>query len=177
MDNLEGMLMVPPERGPILGKAVWKEDAEPSQQWPLSSITDCQVQQITHRKQGPVLPTLVVSIADKEKKRRSSRAAGFISSSRDANATTLWFRTPSDDHHLSLHEWARNILDRKSPMSPTESPMSPQFSNPFSSMSRDTSDYFSRPTSGHQSGRSDPRSLQHKSSVTTQSTSTTTTTT
>jgi hypothetical protein len=24
MDNLEGMLMVPPERGPILGKAVWK---------------------------------------------------------------------------------------------------------------------------------------------------------
>ncbi|SPJ79828.1 uncharacterized protein FTOL_08219 [Fusarium torulosum] len=228
MDNLEGMLMVPPERGPILGKAVWKlryvvvgrrttrigpsqsqlisngrnnslggsrsfpklpieeacifiyknkDDTEPSQQWPLSTITDCQVQQITHRKQGPVLPTLVVSIADKEKKRRSSRAAGFISSSKDANATTLWFRTPSDDHHLSLHEWARNILSRKSPMSPAESPMSPQFSNPFSSMSRDASDYFSRPSSGHRSGRSDPRSLQHKSSVTTQSTTTTTTTT
>jgi len=24
MDNLEGMLMVPPERGQILGRAVWK---------------------------------------------------------------------------------------------------------------------------------------------------------
>ncbi|KAJ4249512.1 hypothetical protein NW762_012369 [Fusarium torreyae] len=227
MDNLEGMLMVPPERGQILGRAVWKlrhvvvgrrkvgpslsqlisngrnnslggsrsfpklpteeaclfiykhkEDTEPIQQWPVNSITDCQVQQITHRKQGPVLPTLVISIADKEKKRRSSRAAGLISSSKEASATTLWFRTPSDDHHLSLHEWARNILSRKSPMSPMspESPMSPQFSNPFSnpfaSMSRDPSDYFSRPTSGNRSGRSDPRSLQHKSSATTQSTAT-----
>ncbi|KAJ4010286.1 hypothetical protein NW752_004960 [Fusarium irregulare] len=169
MDNLEGMLMVPPERGQILGRAVWK-------QWAVNSITDCQVQQINHRKQGPVLPTLVISIVDKEKKRRSSRAAGLISSNKEANATTLWFRTPPDDHHLSLHEWARNILSRKSPMSP-ESPMSPQFSNPFASMSRDTSEYFSRPPSGNRSGRSDPRSLQHKSSTTTQSTSTTTTTT
>ncbi|KAF4967160.1 hypothetical protein FSARC_5232 [Fusarium sarcochroum] len=167
MDNLEGMLMVPPERGQILGRAVWK-------QWPVNSITDCQVQQITHRKQGPVLPTLVISIADKEKKRRSSRAAGLISSSKEASATTIWFRTPPDDHHLSLHEWARNVLSRKSPMSPMspESPMSPQFSNPFASMSRDPSDYFSRPASGNRSGRSDPRSLQHKSSATTQSTAT-----
>ncbi|KAM0297725.1 hypothetical protein ACHAPM_009458 [Fusarium culmorum] len=227
MDNLEGMLMVPPERGQILGRAVWKlryvvvgrrnarlglgqsqsisngrnnslgggrsfpklpieeaciliykhkEDTEPIQQWPINSITDCQVQQINHRKQGPVLPTLVISIADKEKKRRSSRAAGLISSSKEANATTLWFRTPPDDHHLSLHEWARNILSRKSPMSP-DSPMSPQFSNPFASMSRETSEFFSRPSSGNQSGRSDLRSLQHKSSTTTQSTATTTTTT
>ncbi|EWY99211.1 hypothetical protein FOYG_03327 [Fusarium oxysporum NRRL 32931] len=61
-------------------------------------------------------------------------------------------------------------------MSP-ESPMSPQFSNPFATMSRDASDYFSRPTSGNKSGRSDPRSLQHKSSINTQSTTTTTTTT
>ncbi|KAF5025048.1 hypothetical protein F66182_2865 [Fusarium sp. NRRL 66182] len=214
MDNLEGMLMVPPERGQILGRAVWKlryvvvgrrnTRAGPSnsqfnngrnnslggnrsfpklhteetclyvykhKQWPINSITDCHVQQITHRKQGPVLPTLVISVADKEKKRRSSRAAGLISSSKDANATTLWFRTPPDDHHLSLHEWARNILSRKTPMSP-ESPLSPQFTNPFASMSRDPSDYFPRPTSGHRSGRSDPRSLQHKSSATTQSTAT-----
>ncbi|KAJ4187962.1 hypothetical protein NW767_008919 [Fusarium falciforme] len=225
MENLEGLLMVPPDRGQILGRAVWKpryvvvgrrnagaghpgspsysqlvsnsrnnslgnkslaklpteeccifvykhkEDTEPSQQWPINSITDCQVQQIAHRKQGPVLPTLVISIADKEKKRRSSRAAGLISSSKEANATTLWFRTPTDDHHLSLHEWARFILARKSPMSP-ESPMSPQFSNPFSSRPRDTSDYFSRPTSGNQSGRSDTRALQHKSSSNTHSTAT-----
>ncbi|EEU44684.1 uncharacterized protein NECHADRAFT_49140 [Fusarium vanettenii 77-13-4] len=171
MENLEGLLMVPPDRGQILGRAVWKDDTEPSQQWPINSITDCQVQQIAHRKQGPVLPTLVISIADKEKKRRSSRAAGLISSSKEANATTLWFRTPTDDHHLSLHEWARFILARKSPMSP-ESPMSPQFSNPFSSRPRDTSDYFSRPTSGNQSGRSDTRALQHKSSSNTHSTAT-----
>ncbi|EWG48070.1 hypothetical protein FVEG_07993 [Fusarium verticillioides 7600] len=227
MDNLEGMLLVPPDRGQILGRAVWKlryvvvgrrnirggpsqsqfipngrnnslggsrsfpklpieesciliykhkDDNEPIQQWPVNSITDCQVQQINHRKQGPVLPTLVISVADKEKKRRSSRAAGLISSSKEASATTLWFRTPPDDHHVSLHEWARNILARKSPMSP-ESPMSPQFSNPFASMSRDASDYFSRPTSGNKSGRSDPRSLQHKSSINTQSTTTTNTTT
>ncbi|KAM0411982.1 hypothetical protein ACHAPD_010205 [Fusarium lateritium] len=44
-------------------------------------------------------------------------------------------------------------------------------------MSRDTSEYFSRPSSGNRSGRSDLRSLQHKSSTTTQSTATTTTTT
>ena len=161
---------------PYLTSFEFQEDTEPIQQWAVNSITDCQVQQINHRKQGPVLPTLVISIVDKEKKRRSSRAAGLISSNKEANATTLWFRTPPDDHHLSLHEWARNILSRKSPMSP-ESPMSPQFSNPFASMSRDTSEYFSRPPSGNRSGRSDPRSLQHKSSTTTQSTSTTTTTT
>ncbi|KAM5342581.1 hypothetical protein ACJ41O_013547 [Fusarium nematophilum] len=225
MENLEGMLMVPPDRGQILGRAVWKmryvvvgrrnsgaghpgspsysqlvtssrnnslgnkslakipteecclliykhkEDTEPCQQWPINCITDCQVHQVAHRKQGPVLPTLVISIADKEKKRRSSRAAGLISSSKDANATTLWFRTPPDDHHLSLHEWARFILSRKSPMSP-ESPMSPQFTNPFASRPRDPSDYFSRPTSGNQSGRSDTRGLQHKSSSNTHSTAT-----
>ena len=130
----------------------FQDDNEPIQQWPVNSITDCQVQQINHRKQGPVLPTLVISVADKEKKRRSSRAAGLISSSKEASATTLWFRTPPDDHHVSLHEWARNILARKSLMSP-ESPMSPQFSNPFASMSRDASDYFSRPTSGNKSGQ------------------------
>ncbi|KAM0435213.1 hypothetical protein ACHAPT_003303 [Fusarium lateritium] len=225
MENLEGMLMVPPDRGQILGRAVWKpryvvvgkrnagpghpgspsysqlvsnsrnnslgnkslsklpteeccifvykhkDDTEPSQQWPINSITDCQVQQIAHRKQGPVLPTLVISIADKEKKRRSSRAAGLISSGKESSATTLWFRTPTDDHHLSLHEWARFILARKSPLSP-ESPMSPQFSNPFASRPRDTSDYFSRPTSGNQSGRADTRGLQHKSSSNTHSTTT-----
>ncbi|KAF4966326.1 hypothetical protein FZEAL_10666 [Fusarium zealandicum] len=225
MDNLEGMLMVPPDRGQILGRAVWKvryvvvgrrntgaghpgspsysqlvsssrtnslstkslskappedcflfifkhkDDTDPSQQWSIHSITDCQVQQIAHRKQGPVLPTLVISIADKEKKRRSSRAAGLISSNKDASATMLWFRTPPDDHHLSLHEWARFILARKSPMSP-DSPMSPQFSNPFSQRSRDTCDYFSRPSSGNQAGRSDTRALQHKSSSNTHSTAT-----
>ncbi|KAF4463241.1 hypothetical protein FALBO_9949 [Fusarium albosuccineum] len=208
MDNLEGMLMVPPDRGQILGRAVWKlryvvvgrrnagtgHPGSPSYSQLVSNsrnnslgnkslakppteesclfIYKHKVQQIAHRKQGPVLPTLVITIVDKERKRRSSRAAGLISSSKEASSTTLWFRTPPDDHHLSLHEWARFILSRKSPMSP-ESPMSPQFSNPFSSRPRDPSDYFSRPTSGNQSGRSDTRALQHKSSSNTQSTATT----
>lgn len=124
---------------------------------------------MAHRKQGPVLPTLVVTISDKERKRRSSRAAGLISASKDSNTTTLMFRTPQDDHHPSLHEWARFILSKKSPMSP-ESPMSPQFSNPFAPRSRDAPDYFQRPTSGSQSNRSDSRGLQHKSSINTYST-------
>ncbi|KPM35187.1 hypothetical protein AK830_g11373 [Neonectria ditissima] len=230
MESLDGMLMVPPDRGQILGRAVWKmryvvvgrrtfstggqqgnsspsyshlvtssrnnsltpkstaktptdesclfiykhkEDTEPSQQWPLSCITDCQVQMVAHRKQGPVLPTLVITMSDRERKRRSSRAAGLISSSKETSANTMWFRTPQDDHHPSLHEWARFILSRKSPMSPgPESPMSPQFTNPFAPRSRDQADYFSRPNSGNQPGRSDTRALQHKSSANTHSTGT-----
>ncbi|KAH8733419.1 hypothetical protein BGZ61DRAFT_344537 [Ilyonectria robusta] len=228
MESLDGLLMVPPDRGQILGRAVWKtryvvvgrritsagqqgtsnpsysqlvtssrnnsltpkpiaktptdecclliykhkEDNEPNQQWPISGIADCQVQMVAHRKQGPVLPTLIVTLSDKERKRRSSRAAGLISSNKETSANTLWFRTPPDDHHPSLHDWARFILSKKSPMSPMspESPMSPQFTNPFAPRSRDQPDYFSRPTSGNQPGRSDTRALQHKSSANTQST-------
>lgn len=84
---------------------------------------------------------------------------------------TLWFRTPPEDHHPSLHEWARFILSKKSPMSP-DSPMSPTFTNPFAARSRDPSDYFNRPTSGNQPNRQDQRGLQHKSSSHTQSTGT-----
>lgn len=146
-----------------------QEDTEPSQQWAISSIADCQVQMVAHRKQGPVLPTLVVSLSDKERKRRSSRAAGLISSSKESSTTSLWFRTPPDDHHPSLHDWARFILSKKTPLSP-ESPMSPQFTNPFAPRSRDTSDYFSRPTSGNQPGRPETRPLHHKSSANTHST-------
>ncbi|KAK7402841.1 hypothetical protein QQX98_011401 [Neonectria punicea] len=227
MESLDGMLMVPPDRGQILGRAVWKmryvvvgrrnastgqqvnsspsyshlvtssrsnsltpkpiaktptdecclfiykhkEDIDPIQQWTLNCITDCQVQMVAHRKQGPVLPTLVITMSDKERKRRSSRAAGLISSSKETSASTLWFRTPQDDHHPSLHEWARFILSKKSPMSP-ESPMSPQFTNPFAPRSRDQADYFSRPNSGNQPGRCDTRALQHKSSANTHSTGT-----
>lgn len=89
---------------------------------------------MSHRKQGPVLPTLVITISDKEKKRRSSRAAGLIST-KESTTTTLWFRTPPDDHHCSLHEWRQFILSRRLPTSPEspESPASPTFTNPFSS--------------------------------------------
>ncbi|KAF6819103.1 hypothetical protein CSOJ01_01488 [Colletotrichum sojae] len=244
MESCEGVLLIPPDRGQILGRAIWKpryvvvgsrsvyregvtsptfpqassasrpngaippkiqprpiavddyyisifkskvrlnttefsgqnlsllnlqDDWEPSYQYPVSSVIDCQVQMLAHRKQGPVLPTLVVTINDKEKKRRSSRAAGLISS-KESTATTLWFRTPPDDHHISLHEWARFIISRKLPMSP-ESPASPSFTNPFSPQqpqrSRDTAEYFPRPPSANpNSGRG---TLQHKNSTQTYS--------
>ncbi|TEA22000.1 hypothetical protein C8034_v006098 [Colletotrichum sidae] len=246
METCEGVLLIPPERGQILGRAVWKpryvvvgsrsvhreavtsptfpqisslsrtngappkilprplatddyyisifkskvrlnttefsgqslsllnlqDDWEPSCQYPVSSIIDCQVQMLAHRKQGPVLPTLVITINDKEKKRRSSRAAGLMSS-KESTATTLWFRTPPDDHHLSLHEWARFIISRKLPMSP-ESPASPSFTNPFSQQQqqqqqqrpRDGVDYFPRPPSGNPNTRT---TLHHKNSTQTYS--------
>ncbi|OLN86966.1 hypothetical protein CCHL11_04645 [Colletotrichum chlorophyti] len=236
METCEGLLLIPPDRGQILGRALWKpryvvvgnrnvhretitsptfpsnskrngappkiqprtpandeyyisvfkskvrssttefsgqnlsllnlqDDWEPSAQYPVSSVIDCQVQMFAHRKQGPVLPTLIITINDKEKKRRSSRAAGLISS-KESTATTLFFRTPTDDHHISLHEWARFILSRKLPMSP-ESPASPSFTNPFTQQrSRDASDYFPRPPSGNQNPRN---TLHHKNSTQTYS--------
>ena len=113
---------------------------------------------VAHRKQGPVLPTLVISINDKGRKRRSSRAAGLITS-KESSSATLWFRNPPDDHHPSLHEWARFILSKKLPMSP-ESPASPSFTNPFASRQRDASDYLQRPPS-NQNSRTGPN---HKGS-------------
>ncbi|GKT40964.1 uncharacterized protein ColSpa_01145 [Colletotrichum spaethianum] len=200
METCEGVLLIPPDRGQILGRAIWKpraaanddyyvsifkskvrlnttefsgpnlsllnlqDDWEPSYQYPVSSIVDCQVQMLAHRKQGPVLPTLVITINDKEKKRRSSRAAGLISS-KESTATTLWFRTPPDDHHISLHDWARFIISRKLPMSP-ESPASPSFTNPFTQQRSRDVDYFPRPPSGNPNSRG---TLQHKNSTQTYS--------
>ncbi|GJC93388.1 hypothetical protein ColKHC_02214 [Colletotrichum higginsianum] len=150
--------------GPNLSLLNLQDDWEPSYQCPVSSVTDCQVQMLAHRKQGPVLPTLVITINDKEKKRRSSRAAGLISS-KESTATTLWFRTPPDDHHISLHEWARFIISRKLPMSP-ESPASPSFTNPFTQQRSRDVDYFPRPPSGNPNPRG---TLQHKNSAQTYS--------
>ncbi|KAG5948882.1 hypothetical protein E4U60_000360 [Claviceps pazoutovae] len=127
----------------------WQEDWEPIQRWLLSDVSDCQVQQVSNRKQGPVLPTLVVTICDNQRKRRSSRAAGFMSS-KDSGVKTLWFRTPPDDHHPSLHEWARFITAKKSSVSnavgsPT-SPVSPTF---FQTPNYERQDHVSRPGSGN----------------------------
>ncbi|KAG6041250.1 hypothetical protein E4U41_005291 [Claviceps citrina] len=140
-----------------------KDDGEPVQRWLLAQVSDCQVQQLSHRKQGPVLPTLVVTISENPPKRRSSRAAGFITSNKDPAVKTLWFRTPPDDHHPSLHEWARYIMARKSAASNVESPMSPVFTSPFQTPTHDKPDYFQPP-----GGSS--RGLQHKGSPATYST-------
>ncbi|KAH6626958.1 hypothetical protein B0J18DRAFT_155714 [Chaetomium sp. MPI-SDFR-AT-0129] len=194
---MEGLLSVPPERGTIIGRAVWKaryvvignvdrvrtqqghasrmpsnrsstakelskapeglflsiykskEDTEPIQQHAISSIADCQLQLLAHRKQGPVLPTMVLSIlpdppSDKARKRRSSRTAAF-SMPRETGPTALLFR-PGDELQ-NLQEWTRFIqqliqpthgLDR-APMSPL-TPASPTFINPFAPRSRDPSE-------------------------------------
>ncbi|RFU78809.1 hypothetical protein TARUN_3376 [Trichoderma arundinaceum] len=149
-----------------------KEDVEPAYQWPTSCILDCQVQMLAYRKQGPIQPTLVVTIADKERKRRSSRSVGLITS-KDSGSSTLWFRTPPDDHHTSLYDWAQFILAKKNPAG-SDGNTTPVFSSPFSPRSREAPEYFTRPDSGNQasSSRPDARPLQHKSSSTTYSTGT-----
>lgn len=129
---------------------------------------------LAHRKQGPVLPTLVIIIApdpttEKLRKRRSSRAATLVSS-KETGPTTLWFRTEGEAYRL--HEWARcihatvhpNVPDYlpMSPISPTSPSLaSPSFNNPFMRPSREPSDYSSnRPPSAPKS------SLHYKASTT-----------
>jgi hypothetical protein len=142
-----------------------KDDAEPVQQWPLSCVTDCSIQMLAKRKQGPVLPTLVVTLNDKERKRRSSRAGSLISASRESGASSLWFRIPPDDHHPSLHDWAHFIQSKKAAVGEEDSPITPT-SVTFSPRSKDAPDYFNRPESNPAN-----RSLHHKSSTATYSTS------
>ncbi|XXH00178.1 hypothetical protein Hte_006520 [Hypoxylon texense] len=197
---MEGTLLIPPDRGTIIGRAVWKpnlsfsqvlsaarikdngsrsskpqpraqpdavylsiyksrDDWEPVQQHSMASITQCQVQMLAHRKQGPVLPTLAIQISpdpatDKLRKRRSSRTAG-LTSTKESGPTTLWFRL-GDDRTYKLEDWARYIhslmqteFPGRHPISPV-SPTSPTFINPFSP-SRDTTDFYIGTSSGSSS--------------------------
>lgn len=141
-----------------------QDDTEPVQQWPLGSVTDCSIQMLAKRKQGPVLPTLVMTLTDKERKRRSSRAGSLISASRDSGPASLWFRAPPEDHHPGLHEWKNFIQSRKAVHGEEDSPLTPT-SATFYPRSKDIPDYFSRPESNPTN-----RSLQHKSSTATYST-------
>ncbi|KAI1079389.1 hypothetical protein F5B20DRAFT_581490 [Whalleya microplaca] len=222
---MEGTLLVPPDRGTIIGRAVWKprylvigpqkdasqpnlsfthvlsaarikdaagrsskppprlqpdliflsiyktkDDWELVQQHSIASITECQVQMMSHRKQGPVLPTLSIQISpdpatDKLRKRRSSRTAG-LTSTKESGPTTLWFRL-GDDRTYKLEDWARYIqsliqpeIPGRHPISPI-SPTSPTFINPFSSShSRDTSEFASGSNEGSKRTR---KKLQLKS--------------
>ncbi|KAK4171877.1 hypothetical protein QBC36DRAFT_86529 [Triangularia setosa] len=207
---MEGYLSVPPDRGTIIGRALWKprymvvggphrdqtpsimrapsnrssaprelfkvpsegiflsiykskDDQEPSQQYSINSITDCQVQMMAHRKQGPVLPTLVINIipdpiADKLRKRRSSRTAGFTSN-KDTGPTQLLFRAVDEQQQQqhqprhNLQDWSRFIqqliqpnIPGRAPLSPV-TPASPTFVNPFA-RPRELSDS-QRPGSGN----------------------------
>ncbi|KAI1655675.1 hypothetical protein F4813DRAFT_158337 [Daldinia decipiens] len=213
---MEGALLVPPDRGSIIGRAAWKprylvvgppkdgsqpntgfsqvlnaarikdvggrssksqqriqpdlvylsiyktkDDWEPVQQHSMASITNCQVQKLAYRKQGPILPTLAVQISpdpttDKLRKRRSSRTAG-LTTTKESGPTTLWFRL-GDDRTYTLEDWARyiqslmlpDVLGRH-PISPI-SPTSPSFINPFSpSSSRDANEFYTGTSSGSSS--------------------------
>lgn len=231
---MEGTLLIPPDRGTILGRALWKpryvvvgsaqrdgvapdggstnnlslsqvlsasrpkdaqkqtaklqrlppsgvylsiyktkDDWEPVQQHSMASITDCQVQMLAHRKQGPVLATLVLQVSpdpatDKLRKRRSSRTAG-LTSTKESGPTTLLFR-PGEDG-FSLHDWARCITALAQPAGPEQfpispvSPTSPGFFNPFSPRPRDGGEF--RPASGgHETARRP--TVSHKPSGQTQ---------
>ncbi|KAK5627457.1 hypothetical protein RRF57_003172 [Xylaria bambusicola] len=118
-----------------------KEDKEPICQHSITSITDCQVRQVAHRKQGHV-PTLTIQISpdpatDKLRKRRSSRSGGLIAT-KDSGPSTLLFLT-TEGSHYGLDDWARYIQtlvqrQQSMPMSPI-SPSSPTFISPFSPVS------------------------------------------
>lgn len=134
---------------------------------------------LAHRKQGLVLPTLVIIIApdpttEKLRKRRSSRAATLVSG-KDSGPTTLWFRTEGEAYRL--HEWARciqasaqtNLPDSHLPMSPispgSPSLASPSFNNPFIRQPRETINFScSRPPSAPKA------TLHHKGSTATATT-------
>jgi len=114
---------------------------------------------LAHRKQGPVLPTLVINIVpdpvtDKLRKRRSSRTAG-LTATKETAPTTMYFRSGQEGH--ALHEWAHTIhqlaqssFPERTPLSPM-TPASPTFINPFAPRSRDQNEL--RPSSGHQGSR------------------------
>ncbi|KAM3073383.1 hypothetical protein ACMFMG_004717 [Clarireedia jacksonii] len=197
---MEGLMLVPPERGTIIGRAVWKTryvvlgsgahlqtqtdlleksaskkgkngkstskqpslidigkasqpqeslyvsiykakgDWEYIAQHPLSAFKSCEIRSLSHRKQSPPLPTLMLefkpdTITEKQRKRRSSRAGG-LSSAKDAQwADTLLFRSVPEERH-SIYDWQIAIKPRlepeleESPMSPL-SPVFTTFSNPF----------------------------------------------
>ncbi|KAI1283576.1 hypothetical protein F5Y07DRAFT_350024 [Xylaria sp. FL0933] len=133
-----------PLKGPMDGiyLSVYKskEDTEPIHQHSIASITDCQVQQVAHRKQGHI-PTLTIQISpdpatDKLRKRRSSRSGGLMST-KDSGPQTLLFLT-AEGSQYRLDDWARYIQllvqrHQAMPVSPV-SPTSPAFISPFPSI-------------------------------------------
>lgn len=152
-----------------------QDDREPISQYAANTIAQCQVQMVAHRKQGPVLPTLIITIApdpatDKLRKRRSSRAAGLVASSKESGPLTLWFRAEEINREgQSLNDWARAIQATIQPNMPEITPMSPMspasnsFNSPFAQRQpRDASEFSqNRPPSAPKS------TLQHKSSTAT----------
>ncbi|KOS18487.1 hypothetical protein ESCO_000479 [Escovopsis weberi] len=203
MDSISGFLLIPPDRGHILSRPVWKgryvtigkrvpisfkKDRQNSSATitarvnshpdlkPLSkvftdefciSIFKHKVENVSYRKQEPAQPTLIVTLCDKERKRRSTRSAGLVSN-KDSGASTLWFRMPPNDSQPTLQQWAHFILSKKQPAS-SDGPGSSLFTSPFAPRNRDGIDFHPFGGGGGHL-RSDLRSLQHKTSSATYST-------
>lgn len=120
---------------------VQQEDTDPIVQHSIALIMDCQVQHITHRKQGTVLPTLTIQISpdpatDKLRKRRSSRTTSLIAS-KDSGPSTLWFLAPESSRY-GLDDWATYIQSlvqhQQSMLISPNSPTAPTFISPFTPM-------------------------------------------
>lgn len=138
-----------------------KDDVEPIQQHAIATITECHIQMLAHRKQGPVLATLVIGIVpdpvtDKLRKRRSSRTAG-LTATKETAPTTLYFRPGQEGQ--TLQEWVHVIHELIQAHVPNNSPFgaitptSPTFTNPFAPRPREGSEASKRPNSGNASSR------------------------
>jgi hypothetical protein len=108
-------------------------------QHPISAFKTCEIRTLQHKKQGSSLPTLILemkpdSMSEKQRKRRSSRAAGLTS--KDPWANVLLFRTVADERH-SIQDWQSMVKPRLTMETPEDSPLTPMspsfstFSNPF----------------------------------------------
>jgi hypothetical protein len=144
---------------PRVANTVPKDDVEPIQQHAIATITECQIQMLAHRKQGPVLATLVIGIVpdpvtDKLRKRRSSRTAG-LTATKETAPTTLYFRPGQEGQTLQewvhvIHELIQAHVPDRSPLG-TITPTSPTFTNPFAPRPREGGEAYKRPDSGNAS--------------------------
>lgn len=135
-------------------------------QHPVSAFKSCEIKTMSHRKQSPSLPTLLLelkpdSISDKQRKRRSSRTGG-LSSSKDPLANVLMFRSVAEER-FNIFDWQMNLKPlltqgemEETPLSPL-SPLSPafaSFTNPFAT--RRPSSSANRPELVHRSSGQGP---------------------
>ncbi|KAI9786906.1 MAG: hypothetical protein M1839_005137 [Geoglossum umbratile] len=89
-------------------------DTECIVRYPLDSIKSVCIEDMAHRRQGPALPTLVVTL-DQElpsNKRRSSQSGNVLPIRSRANS--LLFRTAKDDAR-DIHDWYQAIQNQLNP--------------------------------------------------------------
>ncbi|KAI9683809.1 MAG: hypothetical protein M1829_004143 [Trizodia sp. TS-e1964] len=122
-----------------------KGDVEPISKHPLSSITTASIENLTNRKPGIVLPTLVLSLVHDEvdstrAKRRSGQAnSPFLTKPRPNDS--ILFRSSKEDPY-SLYDWQTEIQKYLKPYQPSvESDSSYAEERPSSSLLRTGSSF------------------------------------